>query len=70
MENLTKLYSSNRSGVRGVSRTKEGNKWRVRVKHNYKEYLGGTFDRLEDAEAAAIELRNRLFTHNDRDRVA
>lgn len=68
MENLTKLSANNRSGIRGVSRTKEGNKWRVRVKHNYREHLGGTFDHLEDAEAAAIALRNRLFTHNDRDR--
>lgn len=63
-EHLGLPRSNNRSGVRGVSRTKEGDKWRVRVKHNYREYRGGVFDNLEDAERAAIALRDRLFTHN------
>lgn len=62
-EHLGLPRSNNKSGVRGVSRSKEGN-WRVRVKHNYHEYFGGQFDKLEDAERAAIELRNKLFTHN------
>lgn len=70
MENLTTLNVNNRSGVRGVGRTKDGKRWRVRVKHNYREYFGGEYDRLEDAESAAIALRNKLFTHNDRDRAA
>lgn len=68
MENYTKLNSNSRSGIRGVGRTKEGDRWRVRVKHNYREHYGGTFGTLDEAEAAAIDLRNRLFTHNDRDR--
>lgn len=63
-EHLGLPRSNNKSGVRGVSRTKEGDKWRVRVKHNYREYLGGVFDNLEDAERAAIALRDKLFTHN------
>jgi hypothetical protein len=29
----------------------------------------GRFVELEDAITAAVELRNRLFTHNDADRV-
>jgi hypothetical protein len=54
--------------VRGVHWEKASGKYRVTVRHNYRKYFGGEFDNLADAEAAAIELRNRLFTHNDLDR--
>jgi len=54
------------SGVRGVYRDK--NRWRAQVTHQGKSYYNGNYERLEDAEAAAIALRNRLFTHNDHDR--
>jgi hypothetical protein len=70
MENLRGAYVTSTTGVRGVHRDNRCNKWRVRVKHNYREYSGGYFDNLADAEAAAIALRNRLFTHNDADRKA
>lgn len=69
MENLPGHNPRTESGVRGVSRTKEGNRWRVRVKHNYREHNGGAFTTLAEAEAAAIALRNQLFTHNDKDRA-
>ena len=39
-----------------------------RPKHNRKQYYGGYFDTIAEAEAAAIALHNRLFTHNDADR--
>jgi hypothetical protein len=43
----------------------------VTARHNGKTYYGGVFplDQLAEAEEAAIALRNRLFTHNDLDRV-
>lgn len=69
MENLTRANANSETGVRGVHRnTRSGKPWRVRVKHNYREYNGGYFDTIAEAEAAAIELRNRLFTHNNADR--
>ena len=70
MENFTTLNTNNTSGARGVSRDKDGKRWRVRVKHNYREYRGGVYDTVEEANEAAIALRNKLFTHNNRDRAA
>jgi hypothetical protein len=40
----------------------------VTVNHNRRAHYGGRFTNLEEAEAAAIALRNKLFTHNDMDR--
>lgn len=71
MENLTRVNANSTTGIRGVHRNRgRGKPWRVRVKHNYREYVGGYFDTLEEAERAAIELRNKLFTHNNVDRAA
>lgn len=69
MENLTTLYRNNTSGIRGVSWDPRYSKWRVRVKHNYREAWGGYFEDQAEAEAAAVALRNSLFTHNDLDRM-
>lgn len=66
-ENKRGPNSQNKSsGVRGVHRH-EG-RWRVRVRHYGKTYYGGRFQAIEDAERAAIELRNQLYTHNVIDR--
>ena len=54
--------------VRGVRRHR--GKWQARVKHNRKEFYAGTFDTPDEAAEAARQLRNRLFTHNDADRLA
>lgn len=35
-------------------------KWKVKVCFNYKRIHGGTYETLQEAEAAAMELRNRL----------
>lgn len=67
-ENRRGAQSNSKSGVRGVRRTRYG-KWETRVTHHGKRYSAGNHDRMEDAERAVKELRNRLFTHNDRDRA-
>lgn len=69
MENLAGAYVNSRSGVRGVFWDKQRNKWKVKVGHYGKQYYGGYWDTLIQAEAAAIALRNQLFTHNDADRT-
>jgi hypothetical protein len=37
--------------------------------HNYKKHSGGSYPTIEQAASAAVELRNKLFTHNDLDRA-
>ena len=56
------------TGVRGVS--KHGPGYRARVRHHGKEHRTTVFPTIEQAEKAAIEMRNRLFTHNDKDKNA
>lgn len=70
MENLQGPNVGSRSGVRGVHWDAKSKNWRVRVKHNYREHRGGNYPTIAEAEAAAIALRNKLFTHNNADRVA
>lgn len=67
-ENRQVLNRNNTSGVRGVSWNSREGKWRASVTHNSKLYSAGYFDRIEDAEAAAIAKRIELFTHNEADR--
>lgn len=56
------------SGVRGVHWHAAAGRWRVRVGHRGHYYSGGLFADLAEAEAAAIQLRIKLFTHNDVDK--
>lgn len=63
-----RLSRPNKSGVRGVSWDR--GKWRVLVYHAGVKIDGGRYRELRDAEAAAIALRNQVFTHNDLDRIA
>lgn len=70
MENRTGAHSNSKSGVRGVSWSKNAKKWRVDVKHNGVTVRGGVYASIDDAERAAVNLRNRLHTHNDMDRAA
>lgn len=62
-----------RTGVRGVYLAGfdvlTGVQWYgVLVNHHGTKYCGGFFTDIALAEAAAKELRNRYFTHNDDDR--
>lgn len=69
MENHSGAKRSSKSGVRGVWFVPRWGHWTVQVTHNYQRYSGGNHRTLEAAEAAAIALRNKLFTHNDADRL-
>jgi hypothetical protein len=60
----------NTSGVRGVYWHAGGRKWTGQVGHNGVRYNCGMYHSIAEAEAAIIELRNKLFTHNDIDRIA
>ena len=68
-ENRAGAQANNIStGIRGVHFNKRLGKWTASAKSGGKTYHGGCFNSPGDAENAAIELRNRLFTHNDLDR--
>lgn len=67
-ENKSGAHRNSGSGVLGVHR--HGNRWRVKVRHYGVTYHGGSFSNIPEAAEAARSLRNRLFTHNDKDRKA
>jgi hypothetical protein len=67
-ENLSGPCATNASGYRGVSLHKHSGLWRARAKHHGRDYLAGYFATPEEANEAAVALRNRLFTHNDADK--
>jgi hypothetical protein len=69
-ENFGGLKVTNNSGYRGVHWHSQTGKWNVQVTHNGRRYAGGLHSDIEEANAAAIALRNLLHTHNDLDRVA
>lgn len=57
-----------KTGIRGVSWNASKGRWGVFVCHHGKQHFGGWFTDIEDAESAAISLRNDLYTHNSMDR--
>lgn len=65
-ENRSGAASNGKSGIRGVSWHKQRGRWRVTCRGVH----GGLYDTLEQAEAAAIALRNRLMTNNLIDRAS
>lgn len=64
-ENRKGANVTSASGYRGVYWFAKGKSWMVHVQHNNQRYRGGHFKNIEDANRAAIALRNKLFTHND-----
>lgn len=68
-ENHNGPNSDSSTGVRGVFRSATPGKFCAAVASNGKTYRVGTFDSLEEAEAAVIAKRNELHTHNDLDRI-
>lgn len=60
---------NSKSGVLGVNPSRNGTRWVAQVKHHRKTFYLGTFDTVNEAEAAVITKRLELFTHNDLDRL-
>jgi hypothetical protein len=67
-ENLSGPQANNRSGVLGVVWSPRHKRWKVTVGHNGRHVFGGYHRTLKEAEAAAIQMRIELFTHNNLDR--
>lgn len=66
-------YRNSKTGVRGVAKVPNRNDcYRVRATDpiTRERIEGGFYEDLAEAEAAAIELRNRLMTNNLQDRMA
>ena len=57
-----------RSGFRGVSWDKKYAKWKVKASHCGKDYYGGRYADVHEANRAAISLRNSLMSNNLEDR--
>lgn len=70
LQNRRGATSRSKSGVRGVYWSKSAQRWRVSAWKDGRPVSGGQFVSIEEAEAAAIALRNRLFTFNEADRKA
>lgn len=68
-ENRRSGNRNNKSGIRGVSWSKEYSRWRAQVGHKGKRIHVGYYGTLTEAEAAVIAKRNELFTHNNHDRI-
>lgn len=69
LENLAGAHRDSKTGVRGVSQLANGS-YRASACSEGRRYYAGTFPTLAEAASAATALRNRLFTHNDADRMA
>lgn len=57
----SKIYSTNKSGVKNVYWQKNMNKWCVSFSINGKRKIFGYFINLEEAKNVAIEMRNKYF---------
>lgn len=62
-QNLRGVPRSNTSGVLGVHWHRDSKMWRATVKHKGKSKHLGYFNSINDAEAASVDARSRLFTH-------
>ena len=68
-QNRKGATSISKSGVRGVWWDTTNKKWVAQVGHRGKIHSAGHHDTKESAEEAVISLRNKLHTHNWRDRI-
>ena len=67
-ENQGGLLRNNTSGYRGVTFHRATGLWQVQVEHEGQKHVS-YHGSAEEAGVAARAIRNRLFTHNDMDRV-
>jgi len=66
-ENLQNQRARSSTGFRNVYF--EGGRYRVRVTCEGKRYEGGSYPSAEEANVAAVELRARIFTHVNEERL-
>lgn len=64
----TSMRHDNKSGYRGVHWSKAMNAWKAEVGHNGTYYLAGYFQDVHDAGKAVLDLRLKLYTHNEQDK--
>lgn len=69
-QNFKGAQHRNPTGIRGVTKTRNGRPYKALVVHEGKRYYLGRFDTLEAANQAATDKRLELFTHNERDQVS
>ena len=67
-ENRSGAQVNSKSGIRGVIWHKDYGQWMACARKGGENHYGGYYDIIEDAEKAAISLRNELFTNNLLDR--
>lgn len=70
LENVSGAYSTNKSGIRGVTWDAKTEKWAARVRHGGKLHHAGFHSSIDAARDAVTAVRLELFTHNDLDRKA
>jgi hypothetical protein len=70
MQNRSGATARSKSGIRGVSWSRQLNHWVVFVTVRGKTVNGGLYKNIADAERAAVALRNHLMTNNVADRAA
>lgn len=63
-QNRTRIQKNNKSGVRGVSWSKQHGKWMAKLTLNYKQIYIGLYDELSDAENAIKYARANMMTHS------
>lgn len=67
-ENRSPASTYSKSGFRNVYWHAGGQRWTVTLNHNGRTVYGGLYTDVEDANVAAIALRNKHFTHNESDK--
>ena len=67
-ENLGGSNKNSKTGIRGVSWDKRNRKYMVHVTSKGKQYYGGRYTDIREAEKAAISLRNKHMKNNILDR--
>lgn len=56
-----KIFKNNTSGVRGVVRNKNSQKWVAQIVFKGKNYYLGTYEKIEDAANARKEAEENFF---------
>lgn len=69
LENQAGARIDSKTGFRGVVWSKKDKLFRAIVIHNYKAHYAGGYRTAEEANVAAKAMRNKLYTHNDADRL-